>query len=235
MKKFFFLLFILAICLVSCTSTINEDALAVETQEETVADTQDTIEVKTTPAVAPSDEKMRINLEESHIAERFPYCVMEGDIEIYYSDRVPQEMLDTTISLINSTTDSKVISQLFLDTQYDPELDTSNKAYSFLRNVMFIVNWDDDPKYSMFNRYFYHELGHLLLGEYMHKNGLDPELELPFNDEWVPYFNPVSLQEDFATFYEYYRAWPDILDIYVEYDGVGPSVDIMKEVISSFY
>lgn len=235
MKKFIFLFSLLIIFLISCISAINEDALAVETQEETAIDTQDTIEFESTPAVAPSDEKMRINLEESQITERFPNCMMEGDIEIYYSDRVPQEMLDKTISLIASTTDSKVISQIFLDTEYNPELDTSNKAYSFPRNVMFIVKWDNDIKYPMFHRYFYHELGHLLLGEYMYENGIESDLELPFIDEWVYLFCPDSILEDFAKFYEYYRTWPDLLDVYVEFDGVGPSVDIMKEVISSLY
>lgn len=249
MKKLFFGFFLLIIFLVSCTPMLNEDAFAVETEESQLPKVQveeesecdsTNIQVETGNEYTsnsnehPKDGKIRIDLELSNITDRFPYSVLEGEIEIYYSDRVPQEMLDETISLINSTTDSKVISQIFLDTEYDPELDSSNLAYSFYRNIMYIVKWDDDPKYSMFNRYFYHELGHLLLGEYVYLNELSSEYEIPHAEDWVYFEFPDSLSEDFAKVYEYYRAWPEILDIYVDYDGIGPSVDIMKEIISSF-
>ncbi len=212
-----------------------EEAIADESLEnETVTEITVTEETEREETEALSDNKMRINLEKNQLTERFPLSIMESDIEIYYSDRVPQEMLDKTISLIHSTTNSKIISQIFLDTEYDPTMDTSNKAYSFPRSVMFIVKWDDDQKYPMFYRYFYHELGHLLLGEYMEDNGIESSSELPFLDEWVYLFCPDSIDEDFAKFYEYYRAWPDLLDVYVEYEGVGASVEIVKEVAAIY-
>ena len=214
--------------------------LALGNEESDLLNPRDTVETENKPNTTATeslnvdDGKMRIDLERSNLKERFPNSTLESNIEIYYSDRVPQEMLDETILLINSTTNSKVISQIFLDTEYNPKLDPSDKAYSFERNVMYIVKWDDDPEYPMFNRYFYHELGHLLLGEYMHINGLASEDEIPLKEDWVYYFCPDSFSEDFAKMYEYYKVWPGILDTYVEFFGIGPSVAIMKELITTF-
>lgn len=242
MKKLFIAIASLVMMLFSCTSAVENDVATLENSQNEVSSIQETEEssIQETEGTSiqedeetsrKSDGKWRLYKENvPYMETRFPNSIMEGDIEIYYSDRVPEAMLDDTIRLINSTDDTKVISQIFLDTEYDPNIDSSDRAYAFDRNIMFIVDYQTDGPCSMFERYFFHELGHLLLDEYAFLNDVAVEDIFP---DWVYYFS-TDINEDFASVYEYYMVIPDVLDVYIKYDGITPSVEAMKELIASF-
>lgn len=248
MKKFFFACFTLGLLAIlsSCTNLAtcnvvackeqgtNTESFIQETEIEKVTqETVKTAETSKTSFDVPhySDGKMRLYEENvPYMTTRFPNFIQEGDIQIYYSNNVPKEMLEDTIRLIGSTSDTKVITQIFLDTEYDENIDSSNKAYAFDRNIMFIVDYETDGFCSMFERYFFHELGHLLLGEYCFLNNISVEELFP---NWKCYFSE-DIDEDFAVTYEYYMVLSEMLDIYVKYDDIGSNIEAMEELIATF-